>query len=245
MQNAIATYLEEVQKQFAMGHAREHTYRPALERLMNSFDDTHASNEPKHSEHGAPDFIFLKESNSKITKGYAEAKDIDINLDKTEKTEQMSRYAGYANLFLTDYLEFRFFKNGEKYQTISLGYVKNDFIYTTPENGERLIRELQAFLELPPEKIRSGKRLAQIMGGKARRIRDNVVQYLADGQTDSELYKMYQMMQKMLVHDLTQEKFADMYAQTLVYGLFVARYVQSQRSPRPDACQQSIFASLF
>ena len=28
----------------------------------------------------------------------------------------------------------------------------------------------------------------------------------------------------MLVHDLTQEAFADMYAQTLVYGLFVARY---------------------
>lgn len=221
----IQRYLDEVQEQFESGHAIEHAYRPALKALMSGFEDTVAVNDPKHSEHGAPDFIFLKKSNSKIVKGHAEAKDIGKDLDKEEKSEQMTRYAGYANLFLTDYLEFRFFRNGEKYETISLGQVKNGQLYLTPENGDRLTRELEAFLDQAPERIRSGRRLAQIMGGKARRIRDNVEAYLIDDSIQSEQFDgMYELMKRSLVHDLSTKKFADMYAQTLVYGLFVARY---------------------
>ena len=227
-QSAIYDYIEKIAKEFQTGHATEHSYRPALKDLMASFDKVKAVNEPKHSEHGAPDFVFLSDNNNDLILGYAEAKDITISLDRTEKSEQMKRYAGYANLYLTDYLEFRFFKNGEKYETISLGHIKDGKLYKTPENAERLMRELEAFLQQTPESIRSGKRLAQIMGGKARRIRDNVALYLGDDTaTSQELVKMYQMMQKMLVHDLSEEKFADMYAQTLVYGLFVARYGDS------------------
>ncbi|HRV75963.1 MAG TPA: N-6 DNA methylase, partial [Candidatus Saccharimonadales bacterium] len=225
-QGLISKYLNEVERYFSSGQAGEHAYRPALKELMESFDDTSAVNDPKRSQHGMPDFVFLKRSNSKIIKGYAEAKDIkpDI-LDKTEKTEQMERYHGYANLFLTDYLEFRFFKNGEKYKTISLGKLKDGHLSLNPENSEELVRELKEFLELPPEQIKSGRRLAEIMGGKARRIRDNVSLYLDDEhERNQELEKMYSMMKELLVHDLSKEKFADMYAQTLVYGLFVARY---------------------
>ena len=225
MRYIINKYLEEVSQKFNSGHAVEHAYRPALQRLMESFNDTIAVNDPKHSEHGAPDFVFLKKSNPKIIKGYAEAKNITVSLDKTEKSAQMERYAGYTNLFLTDYLEFRFFRNGEKYKSISLGHVKDGKLHTTSKYGESLARELKAFLELPPETIRSGKRLAEIMGGKARRIRDNLAIYLGrDDERNAELHKIYEMMKKMLVHDLEPDKFADMYAQTLVYGLFVARY---------------------
>lgn len=221
----IHDYLAEIKRQFHSGHAIEHAYRPALQRLMETFDDVVAVNDPKHSEHGAPDFVFLKQSNNSIIRGYAEAKDITVNLDKTEKTNQMERYAGYTNLVLTDYLEFRFYKNGEKYETVSLGCAKQGNLHLQPENGERLLRELQAFLDLPPESIKSGRRLAQIMGGKARRIRDNVEIYLKSEYVEAhELEKIYEMMKRLLVHDLDETKFADMYAQTLVYGLFVARY---------------------
>jgi hypothetical protein len=241
----IQAYLAEVAEQFNSGHAIEHAYRPALQRLINGLGDVTAVNDPKHSEHGAPDFVFLKKSNAEIIKGYAEAKDINVSLDKTEKTDQMKRYAGYQNLFLTDYLEFRFFKNGEKYETISLGEFKDKKIVLTPENGQRLINELEAFLEQTPESIKSGKRLSEIMGAKARRIRDNVAIYLNDESIDAkELDKIYEMMKKLLVHDLDPAKFADMYAQTLVYGLFVARYGDSSletfsRSEARDLVPQS------
>lgn len=65
----------------------EHAYRPALQRLIAGFDDVLAVNDTKRNEYGAPDFAFLKKSNSKIILGYAEAKGTTINLDRTEKTD--------------------------------------------------------------------------------------------------------------------------------------------------------------
>ncbi len=221
----IKRYLTEVVEQFNSGQAKEHAYRPALQRLMSSFEDIIVVNDPKRSEHGAPDFIFLKKSNHKIIKGYAEAKDIASDLDKIEKTDQMKRYHAYASLFLTDYLEFRFFRNGEKYKTIRIGEVIDGKLHKMPENAETLMGELEAFLSQAPEKITNGLRLAQIMGGRARRIRDNVIEFLDHEDAKSkELLRIYGMMKELLVHDLEPAKFADMYAQTLVYGLFVARY---------------------
>ncbi len=228
----IKRYLSEVVEQFNSGQAKEHAYRPALQRLMSSFEDIIVVNDPKRSEHGAPDFVFLKKSNHKIIKGYAEAKDIASDLDKIEKTDQMKRYHAYASLFLTDYLEFRFFRNGEKYKTIRIGEVKNGKLHKMPENAESLIGELEAFLSQAPEQITSGLRLAQIMGGRARRIRDNVIEFLDHEDLKSkELLRIYGMMKELLVHDLEPAKFADMYAQTLVYGLFVARY----SDPTPES----------
>ncbi len=227
----VEQYVNEVEKQFRTGHAKEHAYRPALERLMSGFEDVVAVNDPKRSAHGNPDFVFLKKSNQSIILGYAEAKDIDVSLDKTETTDQMTRYGGYENLFLSNYIEFRFFQNGNKYQTVSIGSLQNGQLVLHPENYSQLGDELAQFLELPPESIKSGKRLAQIMGAKARRIRDNVAIYLKheDNEMNHELEKIYGLMKELLVHDLSPDKFADMYAQTLVYGLFVARY--SDTSP--------------
>jgi type I restriction-modification system DNA methylase subunit len=225
---AVPDYVKEVVEQFSSGQAREHGYRPALERLMRSFDDVGATNDPKRSAHGNPDMIFWKKSNHDIILGYAEAKDITIDLDKTAESEQLHRYAGYNKLFLTNYLEFRFFKNGEEYERIEIGKLHDGKIDLNAQEYIRLENELQAFLASAPEPIKSGKRLAIIMGQRARRIRDNVVRYLMeDNDRNQELEKIYQLMKESLVHDLTKEKFADMYAQTLVYGLFAARYSDS------------------
>ena len=109
----IHQYLAEIKANFRTGQALEHAYRPALQRLMESFPDIHAINDPKRSEFGAPDFVFRKKSSPRIVQGYAETKDLDGDLDKVEKTNQMDRYRGYSNLILTNYLEFRFFRNGE------------------------------------------------------------------------------------------------------------------------------------
>ncbi|KKP97878.1 MAG: adenine-specific DNA methyltransferase [Candidatus Nomurabacteria bacterium GW2011_GWA1_36_15] len=81
------------------------------------------------------------------------------------------------------------------------------------------------FTQSQKEPIRSGKHLSKIMGGRAQRIRDNVRQFLVtQSDKNAELVRLYETFKKLLVHDLTTDAFADMYAQTLVYGLFVARY---------------------
>lgn len=220
----ISKYITEVIITLATGSAREHAYRPAFLRLIESLNpELKVINDPARSEHGAPDFVFLK---GDLTVGYTETKDIGVDLDKVEKSEQMQRYFGYSNLILTDYLEFRFFRNGERYtEPIKIGTLSGGMIVPSEKNYELLERTIKDFLQSPPEKIKSGVRLAKIMGGKARRIRENVAHYIAERNEKSEdLLKVYEVMKTLLVHDLTSDQFADMYAQTLVYGLFIARY---------------------
>lgn len=221
----VSEYMSQIQAQFKSGVATELSYRPALAQLMRAFDDVEASNDPKHSEHGAPDFIFKRVSNPDLTLGYAETKDVGANLDKVMKTDQMHRYAGYQNLYLTDNLEFRFLKDGEIQTTVRIGDVAGGMIVPDVDKYEDFISEVNAFLQQPPQMIASGKRLAEIMGAKSRRVRDDILTIL-ETNTDpkADVAAMLRLMRETLVHDLDNARFADMYAQTLIYGLFVARY---------------------
>jgi len=220
----ISTYINEVSEKYKTGRAGEHAYRPTFEKLIKFLDQKlGVINDPKRTEYGAPDFIFVR---GDLIAGYAETKDIDADLDKVEKTEQVERYLGYSNLILTNYLEFRFFRNGERYgESIIIGKIKDNRIHVQEESVSLLDGAITDFLTAKPEAIKSGVRLAKIMGGKARRIRDNVKKFLAmESRNNKELARIYEIIKELLVHDLTTESFADMYAQTLVYGLFVARY---------------------
>lgn len=224
MSQKVLTYINEVSEKYSTGRAGEHAYRPTFEKLIKSLDQKIGIiNDPKRTEYGAPDFVFVR---GDLISGYVETKDIDADLNKVEKTEQVERYLGYSNLILTNYLEFRFFRNGERYgEVIVIGKIIKGGIYIQEDSADFLENALSDFLAAKPEKIKSGSRLARIMGGKARRIRDNVKQFLAtDAKNNKELTQVYETIKKLLVHDLNTDTFADMYAQTLVYGLFVARY---------------------
>lgn len=205
-------------------------YRTEFENLLNDLFESVKSfsgvdHDAKAFKGNKPDFVIRKNN---IPILYIEVKDIGTDLSKIEKSDQMNRYFGYANLVLSDYLEFRFYRNGFKYQEpIKIAeYDKNiRSITPKPENFDLLNKTLIDFAQSHKEPIRSGEHLAKIMGGKAQRIRDNVRQFLStESEKNNEIIRVYKTIKKLLVHDLDQDNFADMYAQTLVYGLFVARY---------------------
>ena len=224
MNQNVNSYIDEVSDKYKTGRAGEHAYRPTFEKLVKAINKNIAViNDPKRTEYGAPDFIFVT---GDLIAGYAETKDINTDLDKTEKTEQIKRYLGYSNLILTNYLEFRFFRNGERYgNPIVIGKIVNGIVHMQKEYASFFESTIADFLTAKPEAIKSGVRLAKIMGGKARRIRDNVDKFLSnESEKNAEIMRVYGTIKKLLVHDLTRESFADMYAQTLVYGLFAARY---------------------
>lgn len=55
----IDKYIEDVQKQYKTGIAREHAYRPALKNMLEELlEDVTAINDPAHIKCGAPDFIL-------------------------------------------------------------------------------------------------------------------------------------------------------------------------------------------
>ncbi len=227
MKTVFEHYIQSVATKFTHKETSEMGYRTDFENLLKAVFDTinvkQINHDAKAVQGNKPDFVILKNS---VPILYIEAKDIGVSLDKVEKSEQMARYYGYANLILTDYLEFRFYRNGLPYQEpISIaGFdLKHRTISPLPQNFTIVAQALIDFAQGHKEPIKSGEHLAKIMGGKAQRIRDNIKQYFS-ADKNSEISRIYEIVKKLLVHDLSIDAFADMYAQTLTYGLFVARY---------------------
>lgn len=229
MQKLFEKYISSISSKFSYEETSEMGYRADFEDLLkqifNSINNTHIFHDSRSQQGNKPDFIVLKD---KIPLLYLEVKDIGISLDKIEKSEQMSRYYGYTNLVLTDYVEFRFYRNGLPYGDpikIADYNSKNRTLTSAPENYEYLAKTLVDFTQSYKEPIRSATHLAKIMGGKGQRLRNNV-RHLFDikSENNDDLVKLYKTIRELLVSDLTPHSFADMYAQTLVYGLFVARF---------------------
>lgn len=229
MQNIFEKYIYSISSKFVYKETTEMGYRTDFEIMLKgifeSIKVTRFDHDAKAKEGNKPDFVVVKNN---IPILYIETKNIGISLDKVEKSDQMRRYYGYANLVLTDYVEFRFYRNGIRYEEpikIAAYDLKTRIITAIPESYGHVAKTLIDFTQSHKEPIKSGEHLAKIMGGKAQRIRDNVRQFLAtESKKNTELVRVYETFKKLLVHDLTVDTFADMYAQTLVYGLFVARY---------------------
>lgn len=230
MKNAFEIYLNSISKKFKHPETSEMGYRTDFEILLKDIFEKvvtrpRIDHDAKAKDGNKPDFAILKHD---VPILYIETKDIGVDLNKIEKSEQMARYFGYTNLVLTDYVEFRFYRNGQRYDEpikIAEYDLKNRTITTFPDSFEHAAKTLIDFTQSQKEPIKNGLHLAKIMGGKAQRIRDNLLQFLSvDSEKNNEIKKIYKTLQKLLVHDLKEETFADMYAQTLVYGLFVARY---------------------
>src|SRR6266853_4421486 len=114
----IEEYLRKLEHALKRGDATEHTHRSALKDLLEALDDkVIATNEPKRSQCGAPDYVVSRKRDQ-LSLGYIEAKGIGEDLAEAERSEQLKRYlAALPNLLLTDYVEFRWFVNGEKRET--------------------------------------------------------------------------------------------------------------------------------
>ena len=89
MSQDINTYIAEIDKIYRTGKATEHSYRPALQKLLEKITSgLTITNEPKHIACGAPDYIVTHDS---IPLGYIEAKDIKAGLLSKTNKEQFDR----------------------------------------------------------------------------------------------------------------------------------------------------------
>lgn len=221
---AFRDYLAEVGRDLATGSATEHTHRPALKELLIALDPgVRPINEPTRIACGAPDYIVTRDD---LPVGYVEAKDVGQPLDEIERDEQLRRYRdSLSNLILTDYLEFRWFKDGEKQQTARIAYVGDTGKLRPDCGGQRQAAALfSAFFAQKPPIIAKPADLAKRMAALARVIRDIVMKALGhDRNSGSPLRDQLKGFQQVLIHDLSEQQFADMYAQTIAYGLFAAR----------------------
>ncbi len=157
--------------------------------------------------------------------GYAEAKDVNVALADTEKTEQLKRYrAALPNLILTDYLEFYWYVNGEKREAkAKLAQWEGKKLKRLAEGPQQLLSLLLGFAEQVPQKIATAKELAQRMARLTHLIRGITLDVLIKKEASDTLNDLLESFRSTILPHLSIDDFADMYAQTLAYGLFAAR----------------------
>lgn len=217
------SYLKSVDQALKSGNSTEHTHRPAFKALIESFaNDIIATNEPQRIECGSPDFIVSQRA---TPLGYIEAKDVGVDLIRAEKTAQLGRYReSLRNLVLTDYLDFRLYKNGELVQSASLGKWQSNGVLRRSSAGIAEVEQLlQRFVDSDAPSISSPRDLAERMARLARLMHDLIVAVFKHEGRRGDLHSQYDAFKKVLLDSLTPEQFADMYAQTIAYGLFAAR----------------------
>ena len=240
----VPTYLASVELLFKQGNATEHRYRPALKTLFETvLADVTATNEPKQAEYGAPDFVIQQRH---VPIGHVEAKDIGVALDKsiadsqrdlpkTPNGKQLKRYrAALPNLLYTDGLVWHWFVEGEPRLNAPIvlaswepGTQKLHHHPTAAHDLTTLLHQFAAYTAAPL--VGTPHDLAQRLAQVARWLDEVINIVLQDEQAHGSLHQQIEAFRQTLLPTITASEFADMYAQTLVYGLFAARVATPDR----------------
>ena len=239
--SAFRAYFRELKQAHASGQATEHTYRPALQKLIETLGGSNvtALNEPTHIACGAPDFIVEK---SGTPLGHIECKDLGVNLSSAVRSEQLKRYRdGLPNLILTDYLEFRWYAEGELRSSPSLGRLDSDGIVYDGAGARQVAILFDQFFAAYYQFINNPRELAQRMAAKARLLREGINRILVQEGASGAMNDLLEAYRDILISDLSPEDFADLQAQTAAYGLFAAS-CRHEPGAGPFTRQTAVFA---
>jgi len=231
----VKEYLNKLQESINQGDAREESFYIHLDSLIRNFASENKIQKvditilPKKTEAGNPDFRIWDGSNH-IT-GYIEAKDPSVtNLDRIEESEQLTRYRNtFPNVILTNFYEFRLYRDGELIKKVSAGrQIIAKKLKTAPpvEKETEFYDLLNSFFSFSLPLVRDAKNLAMELAKRTRFLRDEVISIEITEEEKSgrkAILGFYEAFKKYLIGTLTEKSFADLYSQTLTYGLFAAR----------------------
>ena len=218
----------------SQGDAREESFYSCLETLFQQFavstgrSEVHVTTLPKKTEAGNPDFRVWDGQEHII--GYIEAKKpTEENLNHIASTEQLERYREtFPNLILTNFFEFLLFRNGQLVDRVLAArpFVMHKLGTVPPvEKVKEVFNLLEKFFSFSLPKSYTAESLAVELAKRTRFLRDVVADELREEKARKQgvLLGFYEAFQKYLIANLTLEDFADLYAQTITYGLFAAR----------------------
>ena len=224
MRDFIEKYLKRINYLYKTTDATELSYRSAIEELFRSCLNLEVINEQKRIDCGAPDLTIIKGVNPIA---YIETKQIgDGDLDGRRKNKkQFDRYKeALDTVVFTDYLDFHLYKEKNLVLKFELACERNNKIVLNEGalgQFESLIDKLR-FAEA--QKITKPKKLAILMANKAKLIAEAVkLELKSDEEQTGSLYMQLKAFKDVLNRDINENRFADLYAQTIAYGFFAAR----------------------
>ena len=223
-------YLLNLFKTYQKGDAREESYYKHLADFITTFSGSKRKKKidvtilPKKTEAGNPDFRIW-DGRQKII-GYIEAKDLGVDLDRIENSEQLERYLStFPNVILTNFTEFRLYRNDERIEKISIArpFVIKKLSTVPPlENEDKLFELLERFLDFSLPKTYTAKTLAVELAKRTKFLKDEIVSEELKLGTKS-IHGFYDAFKEFLIAGISEDEFADLYSQTITYGLFAAR----------------------
>ncbi len=228
----------------------EFTFRTPLENLLNSLKPSGITiiHEPKREKgFGAPDFKVVKSGG---IMGYIEVKKLGENLDNILKTDQLKRYKKMnSNIILTNYNEFIWLRNGEILERETFFYL-TDLSDKQSNLKPKAINSVESifnkfFLEAP-EKIGTPKELSAQLAYRAQILREYINELLEkekEKPTKDEFWGLYKSFKDTLIEDLSIDEFADAYAQTVVYSLFLS-YLSNEKPITKESAHENIPGSF-
>ncbi len=231
----LVTYLNDLQKIINRGDAREESFYHCLKDMIEDYAKLSKISKcevgilPKTTEAGNPDFRVW-DGKAHIT-GYIEAKKPETyNLDPIAVSEQLKRYlTTFPNLILTNFYEFRLYQHGQFIDSVTIASPINatQMQITPPvSHVDELATLLDRYFSFSLPAITDPKSLANALAKRTRFLRDEIITLeLAEEEMQGKkvLLNFYESFKKLLINNLTIEQFADLYAQTLTYGIFAAR----------------------
>lgn len=224
-------YFKHILKTFKTFDTTEPSFYSDLKSLIEEFSKSkgitaNITIQPKRIEAGAPDFTVRR---GKELVGYIEAKDIGKDLEVFEYTPQIKRYKkDFDNFILTNYFDFWLWRKTEKKwilkTRISVGELIILKLNQLPplKNEKGFLNLLETFLNFNIPERKTAKTLATELASRAKLIPVCIVEELSND-VETEIDRIYEAFKKYLITDLSKKDFADIYAQTITYGLFMAR----------------------
>ena len=229
LEKTLNNYLKEIHKIYVAGNFREESFYSSLKMLIEECSQLFplesgagALIQPKKTEVGIPDFLIRRDGD---IIGYIEAKSPDANLDEVEKSEQLERYReSLPNLILTNFLEFRLYRNGDPVDKVEVGRqstLQSLKYPPVPEKLDLFFALLEKFFSFSIPEIKTSSSLSIELAKKTRFLECILQEELS--RDNEEVTRFYKAFREELIETLTRERFADLYAQTITYGLFAAR----------------------
>lgn len=236
IRNAIYKYCDEVNKYYKAGNI-ESTYNKPVIDLIQSFGCTaHDFSGARGGNNGENIDIKLWHDDEDIHAippfGAIEVKKIGGE-DQRAKAQILIEAKKYGNVILTDNAIWKFFNDQSDNMYNGFALLKKNELneFEIDESKmELFITSIKNFILKDPNNITNSNKLAYYMAEYAKTIKTIVFSILNGDSSKpmyNELYALYSKLKKELLPDLGINDFSDMYAQTIVYGLFIARYNDS------------------
>ncbi|EAK0449372.1 N-6 DNA methylase [Campylobacter upsaliensis] len=232
-------YINEIQKIFQAKNYNEHSFRTPFENLLNALKPKEIKiiHEPK-SEKGQgsirPDFKVYKlvdkekELSYNHLIGFIECKNLDVDLDKEFKSEQLLRYSQISpNIIFTNYKRFMLLS----FEKIIIDINLLDDDLNLIEKNINIFKNLfQVFFDDNSTTIKTKQELVKVLSSQSFYLSNALKSSSSQSDSNSSFNSFFQRTKDTFKSiekiELKDEEFCDILAQAVVYGIFVS-YIEN------------------